>query len=173
MRSILRCVHGFVNTVRAGHHPDVDDRSRAYVERFALVLTGMGVQRMAARVLALFLCSDAATLTPTDIARELGVSPAAVSGAVRVLDRSGLIDRAPVPGSRRDHYRLAGDAWTEAGVVKRDRLDALSALAADGLDVVAGDGPAADRLREMRDFYAFLAEEIPALLHRWRERRDG
>lgn len=160
-----------MNTVTARHHAGVDDRSRAYVERFALVLTQMGMQRMAARALALFLCSDAATLTPTDIARDLGVSPAAVSGALGTLDRSGLIARAPVPGSRRDHYRLAGDTWTEAGVVKRDRLDALAALAADGLDVVAGDGPAAGRLREMRDFYAFLAEEIPALLDRWRAAR--
>ena len=149
----------------------MDDPRRAYVERFALVLTQMGMQRMSARVLALFLCTDAATLTGTDIARELEVSPAAVSGAVRTLVQSGLVARAPVPGSRRDHYQLAGDTWTEAGVVKRDRLDALAALARDGLDVVAGDGPAADRLREMRDFYAFLAEEIPALLDRWRTAR--
>lgn len=148
----------------------MDDPHRSYVERFALVLTAMGLQRMAARALALFLCSDAATLTPTDIARDLGVSPAAVSGAVRTLHDAGLLARAPVPGSRRDHYHLSGDAWTEAGLVKRDRFDALAALAADGLDVVADGGPAAERLRDMRDFYAFLAEEVPALLDRWRSR---
>jgi DNA-binding transcriptional regulator GbsR (MarR family) len=151
--------------------PGVDDERRAYVERFALVLTEMGLQRMSARVLALFLCSDSPTLTGTDIARALEVSPAAVSGAVRTLGQAGLVARAPVPGSRRDHYRLTGDTWTEAGVVKRDRLDALADLARDGLDVVGGDGPAAERLREMRDFYAFLAEEIPALLARWRATR--
>ncbi len=144
---------------------------RDYVERFALVLAEMGMQRMSARVLALFVCTDAATLTGTDIAGHLGVSPAAVSGAVRSLLQAGLLRRSPSPGSRRDHYRLAGDAWADAGVVKRDRFDALARLADDGLALVDDGGAAAERLARMRDFYAFLAEEMPALLERWQARR--
>lgn len=141
------------------------------MERFALVLTEMGMQRMSARVLALFVCVDFTTLTGSEIARELKVSAAAVSGAVRALQQAGLVRRVPAPGSRSDHYQLAGDAWADAGVVKRERLDALAELAAEGLDVMEPHGPAAERLREMRDFYAFLAEEIPALLERWRSRQ--
>ncbi|HZG89659.1 MAG TPA: MarR family transcriptional regulator [Pseudonocardia sp.] len=152
--------------------PGADDAVlRDYVERFALVLTGMGMQRMSARVLALFVCTDAATLTGADIAGHLGVSPAAVSGAVRSLQQAGLLQRSPSPGSRRDHYRLSGDAWTDAGVVKRDRFDALARLADDGLALVEAHGEAAARLTRMRDFYAFLAEEIPALLDRWSARQ--
>ncbi|MEJ3653670.1 MarR family transcriptional regulator [Actinomycetes bacterium KLBMP 9759] len=147
------------------------DAHRAYVERFAMALTEMGMQRMSARVLALFVCTDSPTLTGTDIAEQLAVSPAAVSGAIRILQQAGLVQRTPAPGSRRDHYRLSGDAWTDAGVAKRESLDGLAKLAADGLDVVAADGPAADRLGEMRDFYRFLAEEIPLLMQRWRARR--
>jgi DNA-binding MarR family transcriptional regulator len=156
-----------MTTVAAGNE------LREYVERFALALTSMGMQRMSARVLALFVCTDAPALTAHDIAEHLAVSPAAVSGAVRTLLQAGLLQRAPSPGSRRDHYRLADDTWTGAGVVKREHFDALAALAADGLTVIDLDGPAADRLREMRDFYGFLAAEIPALLDRWRSRRAG
>lgn len=144
---------------------------RNFVERFALVLTEMGMQRMSARVLALFVCTDSPTLTGTDIAEQLAVSAAAVSGAVRSLQHAGLVRRVPAPGSRRDHYQLAGEAWADAGLVKRERLDALSTLADDGVLTVEPNGPAAARLREMRDFYAFLAEEIPALLVRWRTRQ--
>lgn len=147
------------------------DAQRDFVERFALVLTEMGMQRMSARVLALFVCTDSPTLTGTDIAEQLEVSAAAVSGAVRSLQQGGLVRRVPAPGSRRDHYQLAGEAWADAGVVKRDRLDALAELADDGATVMDPNGPAAARLREMRDFYAFLAEEIPALLVRWRTRQ--
>ena len=141
---------------------------RDYVERFALVLADMGMQRMSARVLALFVCTDSATLTGTDIAEQLGVSAAAVSGAVRTLQQAGLLQRSPAPGSRREHYRLSGNAWADAGVIKHERLDTLARLADDGLTLVGSDGAAAARLSQMRDFYAFLAAEIPALMERWR-----
>ena len=144
---------------------------RAYVERFALVLDGLGLQPMAARVLALFVCSDADTLTSAEISAHLAVSPAAVSGAVHLLGQAGLLERVPVPGSRRQHFRLAGDTWTGAGAVKQEVFVALAALAADGLQIVAPDGLAAERLEGMRAFYAFLAEEMPALLARWRATR--
>lgn len=144
---------------------------RAFVERFALTLDAMGLQPMAARVLARFVCSDAETLTSADLSEGLGVSPAAVSGAIHLLGQARLVERVPMPGSRRQHFRLAGDTWTGAGAVKQEVFVALEALAADGLVVVPGGGPAAARLAEMRDFYAFLAGEMPALLARWRASR--
>ena len=144
---------------------------RAFVERFALTLSAMGLQPMAARVLARFVCSDSETLTSTDLSEGLAVSPAAVSGAIHLLAQAGLVERVPVPGSRRQHFRLAGDTWTGAGAVKQEVFVALQGLAADGLGVVPADGPASARLAEMRDFYAFLAGEMPALLARWRESR--
>jgi len=143
---------------------------RSYVERFALALAGMGLQPMAARVLALFVCADETALTPSDISSRLGVSPAAVSGAVQMLSQAGLVERVPAPGSRRRHLRLAGDAWTGAGTVKQEVFVAMAGLASDGLDVVPEDGPASERLAGMRDFYAFLAEEMPSLLERWAAR---
>jgi hypothetical protein len=143
---------------------------RAFVERFALTLDAMGLQPMAARVLARFVCADGETLTSADLSEGLAVSPAAVSGAIHLLTQAGLVVRVPVPGSRRRHFRLAGDTWTGAGAVKQEVFVALGALAADGLAVVPSDGRAAARLTEMRDFYAFLAGEMPALLARWRAR---
>lgn len=143
---------------------------RAFVERFALTLDAMGLQPMAARVLARFVCADAETLTSADLSGGLAVSPAAVSGAIHLLAQAGLVERVPVPGSRRQHFRLAGDTWTGAGAVKQEVFVALGQLAADGLAVVPAGGPAAARLGEMRDFYAFLAGEMPALLARWRAR---
>jgi hypothetical protein len=40
-----------------------------------------------------------------------------------------------------------------------------------GLAVAEAQGPARQRLTEMRDFYAFLMAEIPAVLERWQQRR--
>jgi hypothetical protein len=146
------------------------DPVRQYVERFALVLADLGMQRMTARVLALLVCSDDASLTAGDIQQRLDVSAAATSMAVRELIAAGVADRVPVPGSRRVHYRLSGDTWAGAGAVKQQRFVLLAALAADGLATVPPGGPAAARLAEMRDFNEFLAEEMPGLLSRWQQR---
>src|SRR4051794_8944516 len=70
-----------------------------FIERFSGVLVDGGVPRMPARVFALLLASDDGRLTAAELADELQVSPAAVSGAVRYLLQTGLIERARGPGS--------------------------------------------------------------------------
>ena len=41
-----------------------------------------------------------------------------------------------------------------------------------GIEATADDSLARHRLTQMRDFYAFLLDEIPALLDRWRQQSD-
>jgi biotin operon repressor len=147
---------------------------REFLERYALALAGAGMQRMAGRVLAAFMLSDRPTLTMPELGAELGVSAGAVSGAVKMLTHLGLIERAPVPGSRRDHYRLPDDPWYEAYARSSDTLVQFQRLAEDGIAASGGpDTPAGRRLAEMRDFYAFMQHEIPQLMDRWRAERDA
>jgi hypothetical protein len=152
----------------------VSEGRREFLERFALALAEAGMQRMAGRVLAAFVLSERPTLTMPELGAELGVSAGAVSGAVKMLLHLGLIERAAVPGSRRDHYRLPVDPWYEAYARAPDTLVVFQQLATDGIAAVGGAQTAgARRLAEMRDFYAFMQREIPALLDRWRAERDG
>jgi DNA-binding transcriptional regulator GbsR (MarR family) len=152
----------------APHRPE--GPTRLYIERFALTLNELGMQRMTARLLALFVCTDAETLTAPDVAQALSISPAAVSGALRTLQDAALIEWVPVPGARRKHYRLLGNAWTGAAAIKQERFVALADLAAEGLEHLPTAGPAAGRLGQMRDFYSFLADEMPGLRARWEAR---
>jgi hypothetical protein len=41
----------------------------------------------------------------------------------------------------------------------------------DGAGALGRDTPAGRRLEETREFFAFLREELPALMARWRERQ--
>ena len=142
-----------------------------YVEDFALLLTEVGVPRMPARVFACVLCSDAGALTAAELAERLHVSPAAISGAVRWLTQVHLLTRAREPGARRDHYRMRDDQWYEATVFKTAALQRFEAVLADGA-VLLGPGPAAERLRETQEFFAFFRAEMPALIERWRASRS-
>ena len=53
-----------------------------FIEGFALMLNEAGMQRMAARVFGALLAAQSEGLTAKQIGEVLGVSPAAVSGAV-------------------------------------------------------------------------------------------
>ncbi|MEU4231997.1 MarR family transcriptional regulator [Nonomuraea sp. NPDC026600] len=138
-------------------------------ERLALTLTEGGLQRMAARTLAVFLFTDQQTVTMGDIADQLGVSAGSVSGSVKSLLAVGLIERLPAPGSRREHYRLREDAWATLFTSQNTVIQLMLQAAETGIAATTPDDPAHDRLRQMHDFYQFMLNEIPTLLDRWRQ----
>ena len=139
-------------------------------EHLALTLATAGMQRMAARVLAAFLFTDQQSLTAGDLGEELGVSAGSVSGAVRTIMQMGLIERVPVRGSRREHYRMRDRAWTTLYGRQHAPIDDILAAVAHGVEVV-GSGPAHERLVYMRDFYEFLLGEVPSLIERFEQQR--
>ncbi|MFW3112955.1 GbsR/MarR family transcriptional regulator [Mycobacterium haemophilum] len=138
-------------------------------EELALVLTNHGLQRMTARVLATLLFTEQTTMTMGELAKRLQASSGAVSGALKMLTSVGLAERAPAPGSRRDHYRLRDDAWAVLFTNQNVVISAMQAAAEAGIAATQPGSVARDRLTRMHDFYAFLLGEIPALLQRWRQ----
>lgn len=149
-----------------------DQKRWQAAERLALVLTEGGLQRMSARVLAVFLFTGADTVTMGDIAERLGASAGSVSGAVKALLSAGLIERLPAPGSRRDHYRLREDAWPTLFSTQNTVVHVMLQAAESGIAATASGDPAHQRLARMRDFYEFLLSELPGLLHRWQRRQQ-
>jgi DNA-binding transcriptional regulator GbsR (MarR family) len=148
-----------------------DEAVRRFVERFALNLTEAGMSRMPARVFAAVLVAEDGRRTAAELADQLGVSPAAISGAVRYLTQLRLVSREREPGERVDHYRVSSDTWYEA-IAHRDEMVArwLQDLT-EGVKAVGPDTAAGARLEETRAFFDYLLQEVPLLLERWRARR--
>jgi DNA-binding MarR family transcriptional regulator len=143
----------------------------AYIERFASVMTDSGIPRMPARVFAALLTADDGRLTSQQLATMLGISPAAVSGAVRYLTQLGLVTREREPGSRRDRYRVLDEVWQEA-ILHRDAVLARwESSLVEGVAVVGAESPAGHRLAESVVMFQFLRAELPAMLKRWYEQR--
>jgi len=145
------------------------DRKQA-AEHLALTLVVSGMQRMAARVLAAFLFTDEPSLTAGDLSEELEASAGSVSGAIKMVMQMGLIERVPVRGSRREHYRMRDRAWTTLYSRQHAPIDDILSAVARGVEAVE-PGPARERLAYMRDFYEFLLGEVPALIERFEQRR--
>jgi DNA-binding transcriptional regulator GbsR (MarR family) len=148
-----------------------DEAVRRFIERFALNLVEAGMPRMPARVFAALLSADDGRCTAAELAALLGVSPAAISGAVRYLVQVRMATREREPGERVDHYRVSTETWYEA-ITRRDELLARWVQDfQDGVKAVGPDTPAGARLEETRQFFEFLMDEIPKVMARWRARR--
>lgn len=147
-----------------------EDRA-AFIEGFALKLNESGMQRMAARVFAVLLTAPGGGLTAREIAETLGVSAASVSGATTSLIRARMAERSRTPGERVDRYDVRGTTWAEAIAVETEMLHSLSEWLDKGASLVAGDHEATARLEDTRDFFDFIAVEMPKLVRRWEAKR--
>ncbi len=146
---------------------------RQFVQRFASALVEAGMPRMPSLVFAALLATDSGRLTADELATQLGISRAAISGAVRYLTNVGMLDRERPPGSRRDYYVLRDDTWYELVARREQLLDRWITATRAGVDALGTATPAGERLAESLAFFEFLRTEMPPLLARWRARKAG
>ena len=149
-----------------------EDEVARFVERFALLLVDSGLPRMPARVFGSLLVAENGSRTAAELAEELRVSPAAISGAVRYLGQVGLVVRARHPGERRDHYEVSDDLWYEAYAHRDKQFEQWATLMGDGAKVLGHGSKAGARLAHGRKFFEFLREEVPDMLRRWRKYQE-
>lgn len=151
--------------------PAEDDVVLHFVEKFALILSDAGMPRMPARALSALLVAHDGGMTAADLARTLRISPAAVSGAVRYLTQVGMAKRGRRPGERRDHYFIDDDTWYSSISQREQLFQALCDTLDEGVEAVGRDSVRGHRISEIRDFFSFLAKEMPLLVERWLEHR--
>ena len=149
-----------------------DERAvQTAAEQSAALLTSAGFPKMPARTLMALMTSETG-LTAVELAERLGVSAAAISGAVRYLQTVGIIRRIAASGSRRDRYELPEDAWYAVLTGKSPLYGALASLAESATKAIDEPGSAASaRLDEMAQFYRFFDSRIPALMEEWERLR--
>lgn len=144
-----------------------------FVERFASELTEAGMQRMASRVFAALLASETASMTSAELAEQLRISPAAVSGAIRYLSQIGMVGREREPGTRRDRYVLHNQLWYETFTRRDQVLARWEKLLREGSEMLGPDSAAGRRTAETAEFFAFLHGEMGRIMDRWRALKDA
>ncbi|MEJ3748881.1 MarR family transcriptional regulator [Actinomycetes bacterium KLBMP 9797] len=148
-----------------------EEAVRRYVEHLAATLYEMGFPRMPARVLCALLASDEGAMTAGELGEWLGVSPAAISGAVRYLTPIGMVRREREPGSRSDRYRVLSTDRLLESVVKSGVYRRAADVVAEGVPVMGADTAAGARMAEMADFFYFVNDEYLTLIDKWRAHR--
>ncbi|WP_374316004.1 GbsR/MarR family transcriptional regulator [Microbacterium sp.] len=140
-------------------------------EQAAALLTAAGMARMPARVMMALVGSPDEGYTAAELGDRLGVSAAAVSGAVRYLVSMRLIQRVSRPGDRRDRYDLVDHAWSGMITANAPMYAALAAAMDDIADDNADAPLSVARARDVADFLRYLAERMPRLADEWRAQR--
>lgn len=136
-------------------------------------LASQGFPRMPALVLLALMASEDGRMTSAELGEQLGVSAAAVSGAVKYLQLVGFLRVLIEPGGRRHVYSIGDTPWYTASLRAAPRFhesEARMREAARGLVTRPG---ARERIEELADFYAFMGERLPELLDEWNARRAG
>ncbi|WP_017240187.1 GbsR/MarR family transcriptional regulator [Streptomyces sp. SS] len=150
---------------------DGEEAVSRFVERFAAEMTAAGMQRMASRVFAALLASETASMTSAELAEQLRISPAAVSGAIGYLTQVGMVSRERDPGTRRDRYVLHNELWYETFTRRDQVLVRWEKVLNEGAETLGPDTAAGRRTAETAEFFAFLHGEMAGIMDRWRDRR--
>ncbi|MFE2878228.1 MarR family transcriptional regulator [Streptomyces roseus] len=132
---------------------------REYEEVFATVFMQSGLPRMTARVLAALYTTDAGSLTASELAAGLQVSPASVSKAITFLESQGLIRRER-DERRRERYVVDDDVLYQSTMASARATAHLGDIARQGVTVLGPDSPAAARLENIARFVDFISESI-------------
>jgi DNA-binding transcriptional regulator GbsR (MarR family) len=143
-----------------------------FVDRWSAILALEGLPPVAGRLWAWLLVCEPEDQTVEEIAEAIGASRGAISGAVRMLEPSGLIIRSKRRGERREYWRTSPDAMVHSLQAKeRQTRPSLSAL--DSVIAALSDRPEPSlaRLRETQRLYAMLLDMFPRLITQFNEDR--
>jgi DNA-binding transcriptional regulator GbsR (MarR family) len=150
----------------------ITERESAFVEEMGQALASYGMTPMAGRMWGYLLICEPPEQTAGELADDLQASRGAISGTARILATAGMIRRTKRGGDRREYFSAPPEVFEQflanAGRIYRFFRE----ISERGLAAIE-DRPAASRarLQEFRDLFAFIEQEVPAVVDRFLRER--
>nr|WP_326563194.1 MarR family transcriptional regulator [Micromonospora sp. NBC_01796] len=127
-----------------------------------------GLTKMSARVLTCLFTTDAGSLTASQLAQRIQVSPASISKAITFLESQSLVRRER-DERRRDRYVVDDELFYQATIAGARSNDQLVETARQGVTILGPHTPAAARLENIARFLDFISESITRAAEQARE----
>ncbi|MFF8318987.1 helix-turn-helix domain-containing protein [Streptomyces bobili] len=131
----------------------------AFEETFTTVMMASGMPKMMSRVMSCLTITDSGSLTATELAQRLQVSPASISKAVAFLETQAMVRRERDEG-RRERYIVDDDIWYQAMLASARSTAQIVDIARQGTKVLGPHTPAAARLENIARYLDFVTESI-------------
>jgi len=151
----------------------LDDRWREdampFIEKLGFNSEIQGHPRMAGRVMGWLLVCEPPWQSVAEIAMALQSSRSAVNAVVNRMVEFGMFERVAIPGERTTYYRIhsdGGDLLFDNVVANLRQMRSLAEL---GLEALSWREPEANRrLEDLRAMHAFMEQQMPLMLERWK-----
>jgi DNA-binding transcriptional regulator GbsR (MarR family) len=127
----------------------------------------LGQPRIAGMLFGYLLICEPPEQSAAQLQRAVAASSGSVSTMLRLLQGVGFVERRGETGGRRLWYRVAPGAFSRVLTLRMQLVTELRKLAEIGLAETESQAGLGERLREMRDCYAFFEKEFPALMERY------
>ncbi|MEU1800653.1 helix-turn-helix domain-containing protein [Streptomyces sp. NPDC019937] len=144
------------------------DAVREYEELFTTVMMQSGLPKMMARVMVCLLTTDTGSLTASELAQRLQVSPATISKSITFLEGQALLRRER-DERRRERYVVDDDIWYQTTVASIQSLNQQVEIARQGVGILGPGTPAAVRLENVARFLDFVGESLGRAAEQARE----
>ncbi|MEV6394530.1 helix-turn-helix domain-containing protein [Streptomyces sp. NPDC051907] len=141
---------------------------REYEELFTTVMMESGLPKMMSRVMVCLLTTDAGSLTASELAQRLQVSPATISKSIAFLESQTLVRRER-DERRRERYVIDDDIWYQSMLASVRSLTQQVEIARQGVGVLGPGTPAAVRLENVARFLDFVSESLARAAEQARE----
>lgn len=141
---------------------------REYEETFTTVMMASGMPTMMARVMACLTLTDSGSLTASELAQRLQVSPASISKAITFLDGQGMVRREQGE-RRRERYVVDDDVWYQSMIASARAIARVVETAREGVGILGSGTPAAARLENVARFLDFVSESTAHAAEQARE----
>ncbi|MEU6896303.1 helix-turn-helix domain-containing protein [Streptomyces sp. NPDC046557] len=141
---------------------------RDYQEALTTVFMTSGLPKMMARVLGCLYTTDTGSLTASELAQRLKVSPASISKAITFLESLDLVRREQGE-RRRERYVVDDDLWYQSMIRSARANDQFIETARQGVGILGRGTPAATRLENAASFLDFVSEGLIRAAEQGRE----
>jgi DNA-binding transcriptional regulator GbsR (MarR family) len=150
------------------------EREAAFVEEMGQALASYGMTPMAGRMWGYLLICDPPDQTAADLAAALQASRGAISGTARILATAGMIRRTKRGGDRREFFSAPPEVFEQFLASAARIYRYFREVAERGLAAIEDRPPTSRaRLEEFRDLFAFIEQEVPAVVDRFLRERAG
>ncbi|NUW46062.1 GbsR/MarR family transcriptional regulator [Nonomuraea rhodomycinica] len=138
-----------------------------FEEQFVAMMIEGGMSPMTARVFAALFLSEGGSLTATELAQRLHVSPATISHATKWLGQRQMIARERE--ARRVRYFVAEDVWYHTWAASARSIAIWADTTRHGIGIFGADTPTGDRLRTTSQFFELLGHDMGQAAEHWRQ----
>ncbi len=142
-----------------------------FIENMGLHFEEYGIPRIGGKILGLLLVATR-PVSPEEMAEVLQVSRSSISTNLRTLQMAGLADRVSLPGERSDYYVFSDEAWENSLEMRLESVQNLREMAQEGLQGLAEEHPARQRIDEIIDWTGLLQQAYEKLLQEWQSRKE-